>query len=137
MERHFVRFYSPGTFVAETTVKPIDSWDVEQAVEMARTIVERYNATPYGFRFITRARSDDELDSHEVAASPMYYLGGKVETLEEVKARASEEDSTLVTNMECNGYKRIITNNNSWCWTQPLDEEDIVLDVNMTPTPER
>jgi hypothetical protein len=82
MEKHFVRFYSPGTFVAEVTEKPIDSWDVEKAKQLARDIKERYDAKPYGFRFVTYSRAADELDSHEAALSPLYYLGGKVETLE-------------------------------------------------------
>ena len=63
MKKHFVTFFSPGTFVSETTEKEIDSWDVEKAKELARSIKERHGATPYGFRFITRSRNDDELDS--------------------------------------------------------------------------
>src|SRR5208337_1301855 len=114
VKKHFVTFYSPGTFVSEQTEKPIDSWDIEKAKKMARKIKERYDATPYGFRFSTRSRGDKDLDSKVTATSPMYYLGGKVETLAEVKARATEEDRILVSNMEINGYERIITNTNSW-----------------------
>lgn len=128
MHQHFVTFYSPGTFTAETTTKPISEWDVATAKEMARAITERYKATPYAFRFSTRARRDDELDSREVATSPMYYLGGKVETLAEVKARATDADRILVSNMECNGWNRVITNENSWRWTQPLKDDDVVLE---------
>lgn len=131
MQKHFVTFYSPGTFVAETTEKPIDSWDVEKAVEMAQGITERYGAKPYGFRFSTRSRDADELDSRVTATSPMYYLGGKVETLEQVKARATSKDHVLVMNMEINGYGRIVTNDNSWRWTQPLGADDVVLDVRL------
>ena len=80
MQKHFVTFYSPGTFVDESTTKPIDSWDVERAKEMARSIIERYEASPFGFRFTTRERADDELDSRVAKTSPMYYLGGTVET---------------------------------------------------------
>lgn len=125
---HFVEFYSPGTFVAETSAKPIDSWDVEVAMKMARDIKERHAAVPYGFRFTTRTRKDDELDSKQTAQSPTYFLGGKVETLAEVKARATDKEQILVSNMECNHYDRIITNNNSWRWTQPLKADDVVLD---------
>ena len=47
IEQHFVTFYSPGTFVSETSTEPIDSWDVEKAVAMSRGIVERHGAKPY------------------------------------------------------------------------------------------
>lgn len=129
MEKHFVTFYSPGTFVAEDTSKPIDSWDPDVAKGMAKDITERYHATPYGFRFTTRRRKDDELDSCVVATSPMYYLGGVIETVEQVKARADgDRDRILISNMECNDWERVITNSNSWKWVQPLMDDDVVLE---------
>lgn len=128
MHQHFVTFYSPGTFVAETSTKPIDSWDVEAAKQIARDIKERHGAVPYGFQFTTRGRSESELDSTVIATSPFYYLGGKVETLEQLKSHATAKDSILVSNMECNHWDRVITNTNSWRWTQPLKDTDIVLD---------
>jgi hypothetical protein len=129
VEKHFVIFFSPGTFVAETTEKPIESWDVDTAKEMARGIKERYGAIPYGFRFTTRARKDDELDSKEVKRSGMYYLGGEILTLAEVKDKMPGE-STLINNMIINKYDKIIINKNSWQWTQPLTEKDTVLSFN-------
>lgn len=126
--KHFVQFKSPGTFVAEMTELPIDRWDVEKAVEMARTIKERHNATPYGFRFITRGRKHGELDSSEIDRSSTYYLGGEVRTLEQVIADNKPDEEILRNNMKFNGMKRIITNRNSWRWTQPLKDDDIVLD---------
>ncbi len=45
MQKHFVTFYSPGTFVSEETTNPIGSWDVAAAMKMAHGIVERYAAT--------------------------------------------------------------------------------------------
>lgn len=131
MKKHFVTFYSPGTFVAEDTTKPIDKWDVQAAVAMARTISERHHAKPYGFRFSTRERGNADLDSKVTKKSGLYWLGGKVETLVEVKARATEKDRILVSNMECNGYERIVTNDNSWRWTMPLEKGDVVLDVTL------
>lgn len=127
MEKHFVEFFSPGTFVAESSVKPIDTWDVETAVLMATEVKERHGAVPYGFRFLTRSRGPDDLDSNVAAKSGMYYLGGRVETLEQVKARNDPKDRILISNMECNGYSRIVTNDNSWPWTQPLHDGDVVL----------
>lgn len=129
MEQHFVTFYSPGTFLAEDTTKPIDAWDAGVAKAMMGGIKERYGATPYGFRFTTRGRSDADLDSKVIATSPMYYVGGKVETLEEVQARNSPDETILRANMECNGYSRIWTTTEGWKWTQPLNAEDVVLDA--------
>ena len=128
MKQHFVTFYSPGTFVAETTERPIASWCVEAACQMARNITERYGATPYGFCFTTRERGPNDLDSHESARSSMYYLGGKVRTLAEVEAADDPDERILRTNMKSNGWDRIITNDNSWRWTQPLRPDDVVLE---------
>lgn len=128
MEKHFVSFYSPGTFVSEETVKPIESWNVDQAVQMARDVTERYGATPFGFRFSTRTRGPDDLDSQVSARSPMYYLGGVVETLEQVIARDDPKERILRSNMQANGWNRIITNTNSWKITRPLEPGDVVLE---------
>lgn len=95
--RHFVTFYSPGTFVSESTEKPIPAWDVELAKSMAREITERYGATPYGFRFSTRVRGDEDRDSKKTTESGIYYLRGTVETLAEVKARATDQNRILIS----------------------------------------
>ena len=87
VKAHFVTFFSPGTFVAEQSIMSIDKWDIEKAKKMAHGIKERHGAVPYGFQFTTRSRRARELDSKVIATSPLYYLGGKVETLAEVKAR--------------------------------------------------
>ena len=128
MKKHFVVFCSPGTFVDETTQREIASWDQQEAVKMAHDIVERHGATPYGFYFTTRERGPDNLDSKQTESSEMYYLGGKVETLAEVEARATKADEILLSNMRNNGYARIITNTNSWRVTKPFSDRDTVLD---------
>lgn len=128
MKAHFVTFYSPGTFVAEDSTKPVTAWNVEEALALARDILERHNARPYGFCFTTRARADADLDSKEIARSGMYFLGGKVETLAEVEARNDPADRILIANMRDNGLDRIITNTNSWRWTQPFRDGDTLLE---------
>lgn len=128
MKQHFVEFLSPGTFVSETTSKKIDSWDVEKAKEMARAIKERHSATPYGFRFFTRERKDDELDSKTTASSGIYYLGGRVETYEMVLMRNDPKEQILRHNMKYNHIDRIVVNTNSWKVTMPLNDNDVVLD---------
>lgn len=128
MKKHFVLFYSPGTFVSETTEKEIDSWDVEKAKKLARTIKERHNASPYGFCFITRERRDDELDSKVTKTSNTYFLGGKVLTLNDILAKDDPNDRILISNMKNNGWDRVIENTNSWKVTLPLKSDDIILE---------
>ena len=128
IEKHFVTFLSPGSFVAERTTKPVDSWDVPTAQAMAETITERYNAVPYAFYFTTRARGPDDLDSKVTATSPFYFINCKVETLEEIVARDDPNESILRSNMRGNGYKRIAVTTRGWKWTQPLQDGDIVLE---------
>ena len=133
MEKHFVTFYSPGTFVAETDIMEIHRWSVRAAIKLARQINQRYNARPYGFRFITRSRNDKDFDSKETARSPMYYLGGEIKTLEQVEAENNPKDRILLSNMRYNHWGRIIINRNSWKWTQPLEENDVVIGSDYLP----
>lgn len=126
VEKHFVTFVSPGTFVPETTTRPVESWNVDAAVEMARSVTERYGATPYSFHFTTR-QNDGDLDSTEVARSCNYFLGGEVKTLAEIVARNNPNDSILISNMRCNKIPRVLVNDNSWQATLELKDDDVVL----------
>ena len=127
MKKHFVIFCSPGTFVPEQSEKPIETWNVALATKMADDITERYGATPYGFYFTTRERGPDALDSKQSKKSNMYYLGGEIQTLAQVKARNDPNDEILISNMECNKWDRIVVNTNSWKMTKPLEEDDVIL----------
>ena len=126
MKKHFVVYLSPGTLVSESSEREIDSWDVDKALTMVREIKERHSATPYGFYFITRSRGPEDLDSKITESSHMYFLGGRVMTLEDVKIEMPKE-KILIHNMENNGYHKIIVNDNSWRITLPLNEEDVIL----------
>ena len=129
MKQHYVEFLSPGTFTAESTRLEINDWNVDRAVEMSGEIHERHGARPYGFRFITRERGPNDMDAKQTASSGMFYLGGEVETLAEVEARDRDDERILLSNMRGNGYERIVTNRNSWKFTQPLQDGDVVLDT--------
>lgn len=128
MKKHFVTFYSPGTFCSEETTREIESWDVNAAHDVALTIKERHGAVPYGFRFTTRSRGENDLDSKVTDRSCFYWLGGKVETLAMVEARNDPNEEILRSNMRNNNIKRIITNTNSYKFTGSMGDDDVVLD---------
>lgn len=128
MKKHFVTFYSPGSFVSETDQHEIDDWNVNTAMDMAKGITQRYGAKPYGFSFSTRERGPNDLDSKVTKTSGMYFLGGNVYTLDEVIARNNPDDDILISNMKFNNYKKVIVNTNSYKITLPFDDgQDIVL----------
>lgn len=129
MKKNFVRFMSPGTFVGETREKEIDSWDVRKAVAMSREITERYGSKPYGFYFVTKERKDDEWESKVVASSGVYYINGKIETLEELKAKNDPNNRILIDNMQMNHWNRVVTTYNPWKWTQPFHDKDHIVNV--------
>lgn len=128
IRRHFVHFYSPGTFFNEETTKEIDSWDIEKACYTAHGITERYGATPYGFSFSTSERGPQDWEPHEIARSGIYYLGGCILTLEFIKGRNDPNDRILISNMEGNGWSRVIENRNSWKCVRPFAKDDVLLD---------
>lgn len=127
MEKHFVTFYSPGTFCAETNECPIDSWNVDEALKMSKEITQRYRAKPYGFRFFTRSRSDDELDSHVTNRSGMYYINGVIKTLEDIKAENDSSNRILISNMEINGWDKVVQTRSPYLWTQRFKEGDQIV----------
>lgn len=127
VSQHFVTFYSPGTFFAEDRVEEIDTWDVNEAIRRATKISERYGATPYGFRFTTRGRGANELDSKVIATSPMHFMHVKLRSLATVERENLPDEQILRSNMRGNGYKRVATTTKGWRWTQPVADDDIVL----------
>ena len=129
MRKEFVTFYCPGTLVAETIVREVKRWDKDEAVAMSRSVTARYDARPYAFRFHTRERGPEDLDSKITRKSPLYFLGGRIDTLEDIEARGDPRDEVLLSNMRSNGYRRIITTTEGWRWTQPLDDSDVVIDM--------
>lgn len=132
MLRHYVTFVSPGTLFSETTTKIIDSWDIKKATKMADKISERYGATPYAFYFQT-FKNKNEINAHK--QSNTYYLGGRIETIDDVRKRQDPNEKILLWNMEGNNWDKIIVNDNSYRSITPLREGDVILDY--TPPTKR
>lgn len=132
MKKHYVTFYSPGTFVSENSTKEIESWDVEKAKEMALGITERYGATPYGFSFFTKERGENDFEPKVTEKSKFYHLGGEIWTLEELKERNDPDDKILISNMGCNNWDKVVINNNSWRHTELFNEGDTLLEFDLS-----
>ncbi|MDJ0921080.1 MAG: hypothetical protein QNI84_08120 [Henriciella sp.] len=129
MQQHYVEFLSPGTFMSESSKREIASWDTAEAIRMMSGIVERHGTRPYGFRFSTRARDPNDLDSREVARSHFYYVNCDVLTAEEVLAETNAENRIMRANVENNGYKRIARTRTGWLGHFPMNDADEVIEA--------
>lgn len=135
--KHYVEFLSPGTFFSEQSRKPIDSWSIPEAVNIAAGITERHAAKPYGFRFVTMLEAEPisdgrggtlEVKSREIERSGFHWLGGRVRTYDEVCADDLESERILRSNMQSNIYPAVVENNNSWKFTGEFSEGSVVVD---------
>jgi len=138
--KDYVVFFSPGTFVAEQTRKPIEGWDTRIAVQMAAEIVERYDATPYGFSFTTVRTLDPIPDSEGgyfrveekvVKESGTYYIDGEVLTESDIRRRAEEfgglkKLDTLLFNVR--HMKHVVTGVATYRWWKPWQPGDAIVD---------
>jgi len=131
MIKHFVTFYSPGTFVSERTIQEIPEWDVREAVKRASKITERYNSRPYGFRFHTEEGGDGRWEPKRIGESGTHYINGKLETLAEFEARNDPGEEILRSNMRGNDdWKTIVRGVSGWKWTMSFENGDVLVNAD-------
>lgn len=139
VEKHYVVFHSPGTFFDETSRRNIDSWDTKEAIKISRTISERYDASPFGFVFVTLLEADPIKDDSgnefnvqpiKVKESGMHFIGGTVDTYKTISERNLKEDIILRSNMRSNKFWTVVTNTNSYKVVRPFDKDSVILNEN-------
>ncbi len=130
-EKHYAEFFSPGTFVSETSVLPMETEDPKEAVARWNTITERYGAKPYAFQLFTQLHHDDVDDfkcrPKELRRSGMYFLGGTIRTAEEILAGTDPKEDILRSNVRCNDISAVVTNTNSFKSTHSFQKDDVVV----------
>lgn len=133
-KNHYVVFLSPGSFVSESSSRPIQAWDSVEAAKLAKGITERHGATPYGFYFETRLESDPIPDGEggelkvlprTVAKSGMYYINGEVLRFSNIPA--TKEFAVLRDNMRGNRHPVAVQTGNGYRHTDFFEEKDCVV----------
>lgn len=139
MRKHYVVFYSPGTFFDESSSKPIKNWNIKKAIALSKDVVERYGARPYGFRFETYITSKPvpdgeggtlEVKSKLISSSGIHFIGGKIRTLSEIKSRNDPNDRILIFNMECSDYNEVVESTNGYRSTHFFYKDSCIVDEN-------
>lgn len=103
----YVEIMYPGTLFSESEIKEVNSGRDPYAVAH-----EHKNA--FGFRFFDQERTQVKVGSKTQVVSgerkndsKFYYPGGQTFTVEEVK-RLKGDHEILISNMEGNGYKKVV-----------------------------
>lgn len=137
--RHYVIFDSPGTMFAERSSREIGEWSTHLAAGMATEIVERHGARPYCFRFETRREADPIDDGYGgtldvipkvINKSGRYFINGRLETLDEVEAKADPDDRIRIANMQGNDWPISVVTTNGYRSTQIFEEDDCIVDAD-------
>lgn len=118
MERktvRFVRFFAPGSFVANDWTVNIDTLDPAAV---------KWPDNAYSFSLHERI---DVLDGGETYTGAEKQIGpeywhpdSRIETLSDIERRNDPRDRILLTNMRCNGWNEVVRSR--WGnWSQPFD----------------
>lgn len=117
-KERFAVFYSPGTFFSESnSIEIKGKIDLKALCKQAKSIVQRYNATPYGFMI---------QDGNGETLSGMYYITGELIFFHNVPDDSS--NSIFMSNMRSNNMPIAIENKNSYKFIGSFNEKDVIVD---------
>jgi len=133
---HYAEFLSPGTFISECSEVKLSAWDVKEAVEKAKGIKERYGATPYGFRFLTRLEAGPvkagktrlKVEAKDLRRSGIHFITGEIRTAAQVLAGKGKDEEILRFNVKANKLPAIIVNRNSYLATMEFQKDSVLVD---------
>jgi len=118
--QHYIEWMYPGIISTDTSSEKIDHRDPQRVDKMKERV--------FAFRFFDRTVVDgEELLGKDKNPSGIYYLGGSVMTLAEVKDKYGDDPDKriLISNMENNGYDRIVMT--KFGQSMPLNDQDRVI----------
>lgn len=100
MLKHFVEWFYPGSFVSETSAEEVPD----------RSPPKYKHGAAYGYRHFSQTiieQDGEKLVGPRKDVSPMTYYG-EILTLDQVKALPGDDYRILISNMECNGWDRVV-----------------------------
>ncbi|PZM08070.1 hypothetical protein CPY51_30470 [Rhizobium tubonense] len=123
MSKEYAVFLFNGSFTNTERPVQVPCRDVDRATEIAQQLTLQYGAPPFAFHFESRVDSLDSIGNR----SGLYYLGGTIQTLAEIRAECNPSNQRMIWNLEARGIDKIVTNNCPCLACFPLRDEDQVL----------
>ena len=121
MLKHYVQYFSPGSFVSETSDKEIPSRSLDHVLPMKK------NSYSYGFLFFDREETKingEVLKGKKKNYSSTHYIGGRKMNATEVKAEV-KNNATLLSNMKINEWKYVVKT--KFGQFMPFEKGDIMI----------
>lgn len=122
MLKHYVRYLYPGVFMPEEKVEEVKKRDIK-----IKNPPKLSSLDCFAYYFFDRMEIEfgkEILKGNECNQSKRYYVGGKLYTLAKLK-KEKPGLTTLVNNMECNHWKKVILcRTGNW---QPFMKGDILI----------
>lgn len=111
--KHFVKFFIPGSFVSETSIKEINNRNDD--IEIPNYV--------YGYMFY-----DENENKQEINKTGMYYFG-EILTKEDIKLlNINNKYDITLSNMECNDINKIVKTKYGGIY--PFKKSDICITKN-------
>jgi len=132
----FVVFFSPGTLFPEVSQMPVEMGTIEEAIQLSKGVIERHDATPYAFEFVTRIIADPIDDGEggklkvtpkEVERSARHFIDGEVLLYENIVGEEEDGESSIAARNMKNSDSPIVVRCSSPFKTTSSFEKDHVV----------
>ncbi|KQW72338.1 hypothetical protein [Ensifer sp. Root127] len=124
MSTKHIRFLFDASFKSTEYVVETSSWDVEAAAGIAHRLTLERGVQPYAFWFESREPGHGP----EPKISGTYYLGGKLQTLDELRAENDPSAVIMIHHLEARGIERVVTTNCPCLASFPFRDGDHILE---------
>lgn len=102
----YVEYYFAGSFFIESSIKPTKDRNVKNL---------KVPDEAFGFQFFdiietTKTKNGKKITSksNPLNASPIYYYGGEIMTIAEVRKKKIPNAHTIISNMKANNWSKVI-----------------------------
>lgn len=132
---YLVTYYSPGSFVSETSSARFKNFNLASFVKRAKSISERHGSKPYGFTVEEKEEPVSmpvvegfkvEVEPNTLSSSGTYYITGNLIFYDDIKN--NKEKAILASNLYNNSLGIGIENCNSWKFTGDFERNDFIVD---------
>lgn len=126
--KKYVRYYYEGKYIDHIVHREIETESVDDIINDIQSIDGIW---PYRFQFVTRHPEKETSGEWSISnVSHMYFVNGKIRTLDELIKENNPNNKVLIGNMKSNNYDKIIESTHGWV-SSFREGKDTLIEVKM------